>query len=229
MRLASSTAGAVDPFADPENRRYRARVLLIVTLIGGLALGQGLYAFSIGDRFLLKDAIDWSYDIVLWLIALAVFGRGQRLEDVAAIGVGLVMLVAGFHTGYDLWDKIATGRRAELWVAGWSAGAAICVGIIVVGLLWRFRASANPLILATWLSSRNAMISTTAYAVIGFFARTAPTQAYEIALDLFAIGLNWQAALAVFVAVRRDWGRPAEERGQAAKAVASSGAMAGEK
>ncbi|MCA1952409.1 MAG: hypothetical protein LDL25_02740 [Hyphomicrobiales bacterium] len=210
-------------FLTGESRRYRRRVLLIVVLIGGLATAQAGYALAIANRFLFKDAVDWIYDILLWLIALAVFGRGRRAEDLAALGVGLVMLVAAGHTAWELWDKIATGRRAELWVAGWSSGAAIAVGILVVGLLLRFRHARNPLILATWLSSRNAMISTTAYALAGFFARTAPSQSWEILLDLFAIALNLQAAASVALAVRRDWGRPDAGDGQAAPGVASSG------
>jgi divalent metal cation (Fe/Co/Zn/Cd) transporter len=205
-----------------EERLYRRRVLIIVGIIGGLTLGQSAYALLIGNRFLLKDAIDWSYDIALWLVALAVFGRGRRAEDVAALGVGLIMLVAGAHTAYELWDKIATGRRPEIWVAGWSSVSAVMVGILVVGLLARFRSADNPLILATWLSSRNAMISTTAYAIVGFFARTATSQTPEILLDLFAIALNWQAAGAVFLAVRRDWGMRRRDDGQALPGVASS-------
>lgn len=191
----------------PENGRYRRRVFLIVGVIACLAAGQTLYALSIGNRFLLKDGIDWIYDVILWLVALAVFGRGRRLEEIAALGVGGVMLIAGLHTGYDLWDKIVTGRRAETWVAGWSAFTAIGLALFVVGLMLRFRNADNPLVTATWLSSRNDAISTTAFALVGFFARVSPSQMPEILLDLFVIGLSFQAAGAIFLKVRRDWGR----------------------
>lgn len=188
-------------------RSYRARVMLIVVLITSLAAGQTLYALSIGDRFLLKDGIDWVYDVVLWLVALAVFGRGRRFEELAAVGVGLVMIVAGGHTAYDLWDKIATGRRAEMMVAGWSAFTAIGLALFVVALMLRFRHTDNPLMTATWLSSRNDAISTTAFALLGFAARVSPSQTPEILLDIALIGLNFQAAGAIFLNVRRDWGR----------------------
>lgn len=215
-----------------DDRAYRRRVVLIVATIAGLAAVQTLYALAIGNRFLLKDGIDWIYDVVLWLVALAVFGRGRRAEELAAIGVGLVMLVAGLHTGYDLWDKIATGRRAEAWVAGWSAFAAIGLALFVLALMLRFRAVDNPLITATWLSSRNDAISTTAFAIVGFAARVFPSQLPEILLDLFVIGLSLQAAAAIFLSVRRGWNRQdaplAPEPGvlpdgQARNEIASSG------
>ncbi len=190
-----------------DDRSYRRRVMLITVVIAGLATSQTIYALSIGDRFLLKDGIDWVYDVVLWLVALAVFGRGRRFEEVAALGVGLVMLVAGLHTGYDLWDKIATGWRAAAWVAGWSAFTAIGLALFVLALMLRFRASENPLVTATWLSSRNDAISTTAFASVGFLARVSPSQMPEILLDLVVIGLNLQAAAAIFLSVHRDWRR----------------------
>lgn len=187
-----------------EDRRYRRRVMLIVAVIAMLAATQTLYALSLGNRFLLKDGIDWIYDVVLWAVALAVFGRGRRVEDLAALGVAGVMLVAGLHTGYDLWDKIATGRRAEVWVAGWSAFTAIGLALFVLGLMVRFRAAENPLVAATWLSSRNDAISTTAFALVGFAARTSASQTPEILLDLFVIALSFQAVGAIILKVRRD-------------------------
>lgn len=220
----------VDPGipVDPEARAYRRRVLLIVSVIACLAASQTLYALAIGNRFLLKDGIDWVYDVILWLVALAIFGRGRRAEEVAALGVGLVMLVAGSHTAYDLWDKVATGRRAETWVAGWSAFTAIGLALFVVVLMLRFRRNDNPLMTATWLSSRNDAISTTAFATIGFVARVSPSQGPEILLDIFLIGLAFQAAGAIFLSVWRDAQRQRpplqrEADGQVSNKIASSG------
>lgn len=212
---------------DDDERRYRRRVLLIVGVIATLAGAQTLYALAVGNRFLLKDGIDWIYDVILWLVALAVFGRGRRFEEIAALGVAGVMVIAGAHTAYDLWDKVATGRRAEIWAAGWSAFSAIGLALFVVGLMLRFRGAGNPLIAATWLASRNDAISTTAFATIGFAARVSPSQLPEILLDIVLIGLNFQAAGAILLAVRRDWNRredaaPAAADGQARNKIASS-------
>jgi len=219
------------PLVDPDAQRYRRRVFLIVGIIAALSLGQTLYALAIGNRFLLKDGLDWGYDVILWLVALAVFGRDRRAEDIAALGVAGVMIVAGVHTGYDLWDKIATGRRAETWVAGWSAFTAIGLALFVVVLMLRFRVSENPLVRATWLSSRNDAISTTLFASVGLAARTYPEQWPEIVLDIVLIGLAFQAAGAIMLAVWRDRRRAAAEPdrepvgksdGQARDNVASS-------
>ena len=151
-----------------EFRAYRIAVLIIVTVIGALCAGQSLYALIIGNRFLLKDALDWGYDVVLWLVALWAFGRGAGPERLAALAVALVMLVAGFHTAYDLWDKIVTGRRPELWVAGWSSFTMIAVALLLLALMLRFRRATNTLIAATWLSSRNSIIITLGFAAMSF-------------------------------------------------------------
>ena len=60
---------------------------------------------------------------------------------------------------------------------------------------------------ATWLSSRNDAISTTAFAMVGFAARVSPSQMPEILLDIVLIALTFQAAGAIFLSVRRDWQR----------------------
>lgn len=212
---------------DDDGRRYRQRVLLIVGVIATLASVQTLYALAIGNRFLLKDGIDWIYDVILWLVALAVFGRGRRFEELAALGVAGVMVIAGSHTAYDLWDKVVTGRRAEVWAAGWSAFSAVGLALFVLALMLRFRSAANPLIAATWLSSRNDALSTTAFATIGLAARISPSQWPEILLDIALIGLNFQAAGAILLSIRRDWTRPedavsAPSDGQARNKIASS-------
>jgi Co/Zn/Cd efflux system component len=214
-----------------ENARYRRRVFVIVAAIAGLAAAQVAYALAIGNRFLLKDGIDWIYDVILWLVALAVFGRGRRFESLAALGIAGVIGFATLHTGYDLWDKIVTGRRPEVWVAGWSAFTAIGLALFVVALMLRFRRADNPLIAATWLSSRNDAISTTAFAAVGFGARTHASQTPEILLDLFVMALGVQAVIAIILTVRRDRragaiNKPGDGRGdvdgQAAGDVASS-------
>lgn len=208
--------------AAEDGRRYRRRVLTIVVLIAGLAVAQTAYALTIGDRFLLKDAIDWAYDVVLWLVAFSVFGRGRKAEDAAALAVGLVMLIAGAHTGYDLWDKIEIGRRAGAWVAGWSAFTAIALALFVLALMLRFRLSGNPLVAATWLAARNDAISTTGFAGIGLAARSHPAQWPEILLDLVVIALSLQAFAAILRSIVRDWGRARCDNGQADAGVASS-------
>lgn len=205
-----------------ESQAYSRAVIIIVAVLAVLCGGQSAYALAIGNRFLLKDALDWGYDVVLWCVALACFGRGLRAEHLAAMFVGAVLFVAGWHTAYDLWDKIVTGRRPEFWVAGWSSGTMVAYCLLLLGLMWRFRRSENALIAATWLSSRNSIIITLCFAAMSLFARTRETQAFEIALDLLGIGLSFQACWAIFTTLRKESRERRARDGQAASAGASS-------
>jgi divalent metal cation (Fe/Co/Zn/Cd) transporter len=187
---------------DADHAAYARAVKIIIGAILLIAVPQILYAWSIGNRFLIKDGFDWSYDVVLWGVALACFGRGLRAENLAALAIAGVMFVAGCHTAYDLWDKVATGRRPELWVAGWSSFTMIFIALLLLVVMWRFRKSENALVAATWLSSRNSIIITLGFAALNLVARTRSSQAPEIALDLLAIGLSFQAVYAILTKLR---------------------------
>lgn len=182
---------------DRERVAYHRAVIIIISAILLIAVPQIVYAWSIGNRFLLKDGFDWSYDVVLWGLALACFGRGVRAENLAALAIAAVMFVAGCHTAYDLWDKIVTGRRPEFWVAGWSSFTMVFIALLLLATMLRFRRSQNVLIAATWLSSRNSIIITLCFAAMSLFARTHSSQGFEIALDCLAIFLSFQAVYAI--------------------------------
>lgn len=185
-----------------EHRAYACAVRVIIAAILLIAVPQLVYAWAIGNRFLMKDAFDWSYDVVLWGVALACFGRGLRAENLAALAIAGVMFVAGCHTAYDLWDKIATGRRPEFWVAGWSSFTMVFIALLLLVTMWRFRKSDNALVAATWLSSRNSIIITLCFAAMSLFARTRSQQGFEIALDLLGIALSFQAVYAILTKLR---------------------------
>ena len=177
--------------------------------IWGIALGiliQAVatvaWALAIGNAQLFKDGVDWVYDVALYGIAALVFGRDGRAEKLAALGIGAVMAVAGLHTLYDLWDKILRPRPIELFTLGFSAGSAILIAYLIVLALWRFRREPNPVIKATWLSSRNDTISTTGFALVGLAARLAPVRWPEYLLDLVVAGLCFQASWAIWRSVK---------------------------
>jgi len=189
---------------DAEGRAYRR---VIWTIAGGiLAFGalQSGWALAIGSRQLLKDGLDWAYDVILYGIAAFVFGRGVRIERMSAFGIALVLAVAGLHTLYDLWDKIANPRSIEIATITFSAVTAIAIAYLVIGALWRFRRNPNPLIRATWLSSRNDAVSTTFAAFIVMATRLAPVRWPEYAADLAFAGLSFQATWAILRAEWRD-------------------------
>ncbi len=179
--------------------------------IWGIALGIFIFAGNVvmwaratGNAQLFKDGVDWVYDVALYGIAALVFGRDARAERWAALGIGAVMAVAGLHTLYDLWDKIVRPRPIEVWTLGFSAASAIVVAVLIIGLLWRFRREANPVIKATWLSSRNDLISTTGFALVGLVARVMPVRWPEYLFDLVVAAICFQAAWAIWKAAQPD-------------------------
>ena len=189
--------------------------IIIYAIAGGIfvfAIAQVLIALAIGNRQLVKDGTDWIYDVLLYGLAAAVFGRGERAEKISALAIAAIMAAAGFATFYDLYDKIVDPRPIETLVLGFSAASAIVIAIVVVGALWRFRKSHNALIQATWLSSRNDVIKTTFYSALGFLARVWPERWPEYALDLFAAFLCFQATWKILIEARRDTARSASAR-----------------
>lgn len=185
------------------DRAYRLTIWGIALGILVFAGNVVLWALAIGNTQLLKDGIDWIYDVALYGIAALVFGRDARAERLAALGIGAVMAVAGLHTLYDLYDKIAQPRPIEAFVLGFSAASAILIAYLIIGVLFRFRAEPNPVIKATWLSSRNDAISTTGLALVGLATRLAPVRWPEYLFDLFIAGLCFQAAYAIWRATWR--------------------------
>jgi Co/Zn/Cd efflux system component len=185
-------------------RAYTLTIWGIALGILIFAAGVVAWALAIGNAQLFKDGVDWVYDVALYGIAALVFGRDARAERLAALAIGAVMAVAGLHTLYDLWDKIVRPRPIEFWTLGFSAGSAIAVALIVVALLWRFRREANPVIKATWLSSRNDTISTTGFALVGLLARLSPVRWPEYLFDVLIAAICFQATWAIWRNVRSD-------------------------
>ncbi|PZN98126.1 MAG: hypothetical protein DCF30_14880 [Hyphomicrobiales bacterium] len=191
-------------------RAYTLTIWGIALSILVFATGVVAWALAVGNAQLFKDGVDWVYDVALYGVAAVVFGRDARAERLAAMAIGAVMAVAGFHTLYDLAAKIAVPRPIEIWALGFSAGSAVVIAVLIVGVLWRFRREDNPVIKATWLSSRNDVISTTGFALVGLFARIAPVRWPEYVFDLFVAGLCFQATWAIWRSLRAKPVEPAD-------------------
>ncbi len=203
-------------------RAYTLTIWGIALGILVFATGVVAWALAIGNAQLFKDGVDWVYDVALYGIAAIVFGRDARAERLAAVAIGTVMAVAGLHTLYDLAAKIITPRPIEVWALGFSAGSAVVIAVLIVGVLWRFRGEDNPVIKATWLSSRNDVISTTGFALLGLAARVAPVRWPEYLFDVFVAGLCFQASWAIWRSLRT---KPAEAPVQNKAATAPVGGL----
>ena len=189
---------------DAMGRAYKRTIWIIAVGILGFGALQCAWALSIGSRQLLKDGLDWGYDVALYGIAAFVFGRGATVERLSAMVIAAILAVAGLHTLYDLWDKVVTPRPIEILTIGFSAATAIVIAYLVVGALWRFRRHGNPLIRATWLSSRNDAVSTTLFALLVMATRVAPVRWPEYVLDVVVAAISFQATYAIIQAERRD-------------------------
>ncbi|HYF52941.1 MAG TPA: hypothetical protein VEA41_01640 [Salinarimonas sp.] len=185
-------------------RAYRRAIWAIALGILLFAVAQGLWALSLGSRQLFKDAVDWIYDVALYILAAVVFGRGVRAEQASALAIAGILAAAGVHTLYDLWDKIANPRPIEPFTIGFSAVSSSVIGYIVLAALLRFRHDENPLIKATWVSARNAAIATTVFSIATYLTRTAASRYPEYGLDLFGAALLFQGAGAIVLATWRD-------------------------
>lgn len=198
--------GHAAPVAPGVGRAYRLTIWGIALGILIFAGNVVLWALAIGNIQLFKDGVDWAYDVALYGIAALVFGRDGRAERGAALAIGAVMAVAGLHTLYDLGDKILRPRPIEVFALGFSAASAIVIAYLIILALWRFRHEPNPVIKATWLSSRNDAISTTGFALLGLAARLLPMRWPEYLFDLFVAFLCFQASWAIWRATKAEPG-----------------------
>ena len=183
---------------DPLGRRFARRMWVLAIGIFVFAGAQVLYAQMNGLPQLRRDGLDWGYDVVFYAMAAVLYGRGDRAERAGALVLGAVMALAGFDTLLDLVLKIREPRAIEPLALGFSAATAALSGFIFLGLLLPFRESRNPLVKATWLSARNSLLSSVAYASVTLVARLATSRTVEYGLDIFAAALSFQAAYIIF-------------------------------
>jgi Co/Zn/Cd efflux system component len=189
-----------------EQRAYLVRIRAIAIGIFVFSAGEVAYAIAVGSPFLVKDGMDWIYNVLLYGIAAIIFGRGARAERLAALAGVALMFVSIAETLYDMVLKIIAPRQIDPLQLGFSTISTIAIVLLVVAILLRFRVSRNPLIETTWLSARNDAIFATIYAIFQFVARMAPMRGPELALDVFTILLTLQAIYVIVRDVRADAG-----------------------
>lgn len=187
-----------------EARKYVITIRVIAIGILLFAAGEVAYAVAIGSGFLVKDGLDWIYDVLLYGMAAIIFGHGARAERIAALVGAAIMFVSIGETIYDMVIKIVAPRQVEPLLLGFSAVSTIAIVLLVVASLLPFRTSRNPLIEATWLSARNDAVFATLYALFQFAARMAPMRGPELVLDAVTIALTLQAIYVIIRDVRVD-------------------------
>jgi Co/Zn/Cd efflux system component len=187
-----------------EDRKYVITIRTIAIGIFLFAAGEVGYALTIGSSFLVKDGMDWIYDVLLYGMAAIIFGQGARAERVAALLGAAIMFVSIGETAYDMVSKIVAPRHIEPLQLGFSALSTVAIVLFVAIALLPFRMSRNPLIETTWLSARNDAIFASIYASVQFAVRMAPIRAPELALDALSVLLTLQATYVIIREVRSD-------------------------
>jgi Co/Zn/Cd efflux system component len=191
-----------------EDRRYVITIRIIAIGILLFAAGEVAYALTIGSSFLVKDGMDWIYDVLLYGMAAIIFGRGARAERVAALVGAAIMFVSIGETAYNMVSKIVAPRHIEPLQLGFSALSTVAIVLLVAMALLPFRMSRNPLIETTWLSARNDAIFASIYASVQFAVRMAPVRAPELALDALSVLLTLQAIYVIIREVSADAQKP---------------------
>ena len=173
---------------------YKRTIMLIAALVLAIGLGETLYGLTLDSRFLIRDGLEWSYDVVIYATAAAAFGRGLRAERFAAFALAMVLAGAGFVTIWQIWRTFVDPPEVEAFGITVAGALLIVESWTLVALLWRFRRSRHPVIEATWLSSRNDAVTGTLYALVMIAARLEPVSWPQMAVDSISAILCLQAS-----------------------------------
>ena len=177
----------------PEARIYHRTIMGIAALVLAICVGETLYGLMLDSRFLLRDGLEWGYDVVIYVTAALAFGRGLRAERFAGFALVFVLLGAGCVTIWQIWRAFADPPQVEPFAITLSGTLIILEAWVLVGLLWRFRRSHHPVIEATWLSARNDAVTSTFYALAMIAARLEPVTWPQMAVDSISAILCFQA------------------------------------
>lgn len=188
---------------DPEARAYRRIVWGLAALVLAIGAGEVIAALRAQSRFLLRDGLEWGWDVAIFGLAAVSFGRGPRVERMAGFVLAALLVGVGLETLWQIAWTIADPPTIEPEAVTISAALIVAQSWFVVWLLMRFRGSRNPVIEATWLSSRNDAITGSLYALVTLGARLAPSIWPQVAVDGLAMVLALRAGWDV---ARDAWG-----------------------
>ncbi len=191
-------------------RAYRLTILAIAAMVLAIMIGEALYGYLIGSRFLLRDGLEWIYDVLIYGLSAAAFGRGVRAERLSAYASAAVLAAAGVETVVQIVWTFIDPPDVETFGITLSGGLTTLEAMAVAAALWRFRRAHNPVMVATWLSARNDVVTSALSAGVTALARLAPMAGPQMAVDAFGAFLCFQAA---FVTAREARAAPTVESG----------------
>ena len=106
--------------------------------------------------------------------------------------------------GPPLWAAIQDPRPDEPLTFGISTVSSVVIAFSVIAALWRFRHDPNPLVQATWLSSRSDAIASLLSAVTAVALKQLPVRWPEHVIDVVLAGICFQAAWAILQTELRE-------------------------
>ncbi len=197
------------PSSAEADRAFRLTIYGIAAMVMAILAGETLYGLALGSRFLIRDGLEWIYDVLIYGLTALAFGRGKRVERWAAVGVAGVLAAAGVETAAQIIWTFFDPPDVEPFGIGVSGALTIAESVLVAGVLWRFRNVGNVAMEAVWLSARNDVLSSTLSALVTIVARLAPMSWPQMAVDAFGGCLCFQAAWVIVRETRLEARREA--------------------
>ena len=185
---------------------YHRTILAITAMVMAIFLSETAYGLWLDSRFLIRDGLEWSYDLIIFVLAAVSHGRGVRAERLAAYGVAFVLIVAGSVTSWQIWRTYVDPPQVEVFSITLSGVLIILEAVLVAAALFRFRRSKSPIIEATWLSARNDAVTSSLSALVTMAARFYPERWPQMGVDLFGVILCWEAAWRILRDLRNEQG-----------------------
>jgi Co/Zn/Cd efflux system component len=179
---------------DDEGRLYRRIIWVITLCVLAICVVEVAAALRVDSRFLLRDGLEWGYDVAIFGLAAATFGRGASVERWSGFALAAILAAAGLQTAWQIWRTFIDPPEVEAAAVTISAALIVLESWAVVLALVRFRASHNPVIEATWLSARNDAVTGTLYALVTLAARLAPMIWPQMFVDTLGMILAFVAA-----------------------------------
>jgi hypothetical protein len=174
------------------------RALWLISALALLILVLSLVTdWLTASRNYLSDGAPWIYDTVIYGLVALSFDRGAVLERVAGAALSLILAVAGCQGSYDVWSEIFQ-KAPELSIGAPCSGLLFATGASLEAmLLFRFRASRQPLMKGAWLSARNSALIGLAGAAAPFLSHTQAAADPQILVDGLDTFLAFQAAFLI--------------------------------
>jgi Co/Zn/Cd efflux system component len=192
-----------DYLRNEDSRLYLLSLYLISACTLGLFLAETIYGITTGSRYLIKDGVEWIYDIVVFGLAAISYRHGEPWKRRAAFILAAIILLGGIQTLYEFWQEFSHPTHESIETLELSAAITIAGSIAEAALMFRFRQSHDPLVEGTWLYARNSALTSSVGAISDMIILAYGFETIKLAVNAFGVFLSLQAAFAVIRDLRK--------------------------